>query len=181
MMGHGRKIFTVICCIACHRQSISLHVITGIEFSVHYRFRKHSRNPAEVMGEMLCDSLSRMDSADDLVDILGCLHEEIELPMVGAAFFDRGLLASSGHSISPTDRIALGDIGYVTEGDNFVEVDNVHQHLQAESGTLSCFTGRLRFTSGGEDLGDTPTENIVSQSGKSYQRRRQARSVLMIG
>jgi hypothetical protein len=180
MMGHGRKIFTVICCIACHRQSISLHVITGIEFSVHYRFRKHSRNPAEVMGEMLCDSLSWMDSANNLVDILGCRHEEIKLPMLGAAFFERGLLASKWLYVSRIDRIALGDIGYVTEPRNFVVVDNVHQYLQAVSGTLS-WTGCRRFTSGYEYLGDTPTENIVSQSGLSYQRRRQARPVLMPG
>jgi hypothetical protein len=145
-----------------------------------YRFFKHTHNPAEVIGEMLCDSLSRMDSADNLVDILGCRIEEIELPMLGAAFFERGLLASKLVSISPIDRITLGDIGYVEEASNFVVVDNVHQYLQAEPGTLS-WRGRLRFTSGGEYLGDTPTENIVSQSGLSYQRRRQACPVLMPG
>jgi hypothetical protein len=77
-----------------------------------------------------------MDSADNLVDILGCRHEEIELPMLGAAFFDRGLLASQSLTIAPIDGIALGDIGYVTEGGNFVAVDNVHQYLQAKSGLL---------------------------------------------
>jgi hypothetical protein len=145
-----------------------------LSFSVHYRYAKARPNPAEVMGEMLCLSLSRIDSADNLVDIHGCHHEEIDLPMLGAAFFERGLVTSKSLSIAPMARIALGDVGYVTEAGDFVVVDNMHQYLQAESGTLS-WTGRQRFRSGGEDLGDTPTENIVSQSGKSYQRRRQAR------
>jgi hypothetical protein len=101
-----------------------------------------------------------MDSADNLVDILGCRHEEIELPMLGAAFFEQGVLASSVDSIAPIDVIALGDVVYVTEAGNFVVVENVHHYLQAKSGTLSP-TGRLKFRSG-EDLGDTPTENIVS-------------------
>jgi hypothetical protein len=138
---------------------------------VHYRFLKHSHNPAEVMGYMLCRSLSRMDSADNLVDILGCHHEEIELPMLGAAFFERGLLASKSLFIHPIDRNALGDIGYMTAAGNFVVVDNVHQCLQAKSGIL-FWTGRPQFTSGGDPLGDTPAENMVSQSGKCYQRRR---------
>jgi hypothetical protein len=133
MMGHGRPIFTEVYRIACHRQSISVHDMTGIDSSVHYRFGKHSRNPAEVMGEMLCLSLSRIDSADNLVDILGCHHEEIKLPMLGAAFFEQGLLASKWCAIAPIDGIALGDIGYVTEAGNFLVVDNVHQCLQAKS------------------------------------------------
>jgi hypothetical protein len=180
MMGHGSAIITILCHFACHGQSISLHDITGIEFSVHFRYAKPRRNPAEALGEMLCRSLSRIDGADNLVDILGCRHEEIELPILGAAFFERGLLASKSLSISPIERIALGDIGYVAEAGNFVVVDNVHQYLQAKSGTLD-WTGHPRFSSGGEYLGDTPTETIASPSGTSYQRRRQARPVLMLG
>jgi hypothetical protein len=180
MMDHGSAIFTVVCRFACHRQSISLHDITGIEFLVHYRYAKPCPNPAEALGETLCDSLLRMDSADNLVDILGCCHEEIECPMLGAAFFERGLLASKSFPIVPIYVLALGDIGYETEAGNILVVDNVHQYVQAESGTLS-WTGCPMFTSGREDLGDTPTENIVSQSGISYQRRRQACPVLMLG
>jgi hypothetical protein len=102
MMDHGNAIFTVVCRFACHRQSISLHDITGIEFLVHYRYAIPRPNPAEALGET-CDSLSRMDSADNLVDILGCRHEEIELPMLGAAFFERGLLASKSFPIVSVD------------------------------------------------------------------------------
>jgi hypothetical protein len=180
MMGHGSALFTIVCRIASNRQSRTFHDITGIESSVHYRYHKHSRILAEVMEYMLCRSLSRMDSADNLLDILGCRNAKIELPMLGAAFFERGVLASSVDSIAPIDVIALGDIGYVTEARNFVVVDNVHQYLQAKFGTLD-WTWRRWVRSGGEDIGDTPTENIVSQSGKCYQRRRQARLVLMLG
>jgi hypothetical protein len=117
MMAHSRERFT------SNRQSISLHDITGIESSVHYRYQKLSHNPAEVMGELLCDSLSRMDNADNLVDILRCRHEE-ELPMLGGAFSERRLVSLLSHSI---DGIALGDICYETEPGNFVVVDNIHR------------------------------------------------------
>jgi hypothetical protein len=90
-----------------NRQSISLHDITGIESSVHYKYQKLSHNPAEMMGELLCDSLLRMDNADNVVDILRCRHEEVELPMLGGAFSEPGLVSLLSHSI---DGIALGDI-----------------------------------------------------------------------
>jgi hypothetical protein len=152
MMGHGSLIFTVVWRFASNRQSMSLHDITGVESSVHYRYPNRTRNPAVLMGHMLCDSLSRMGSANNLVDILRCCQVEIDLPMLGAMFFERGLLASELLTIHPIERVTLGDIGYVTEAGNFVVVDNVHQYLQAESGTLSFLTGRLEFRSGLEGI-----------------------------
>jgi hypothetical protein len=98
---HGREVFTIVC---SNRQSISLHDITGIESSVHYRYLNYSRNPAEVMGERLCDSLSRMDNAD--MSTLLIFFGVVELPVLGGAFFERGLLSLLLHSI---DGIALGD------------------------------------------------------------------------
>ena len=123
------------------------------------------------MGEMLCRLSGEMESTDDLVDILGCPYEETSLPRLGAALFERGLLAPRILPIRPTGTIALGDVGYVTEAGDFVVVENVHQHMQATFGTLS-WSEDLWVRSGDEDLGDT-SEVVESQSGKSYQRRRQ--------
>ena len=137
---------------------------------MHYRGR--STDPAATsMGEMLCRLSQEMESTDDLVDILGCHHEEISLPMLGTALFERGLLRPRFLQIRPTGTIALGDVGYVTETSDFVVVDNVHQHMQATSGTLS-WSEELLARSGYEFLRDT-SEVVESQSGESYQRRRQ--------
>ena len=137
---------------------------------MHYRGR--SADPAATsMGEMLCRLSQEMKITDDLVDILRCPYEEISLPMLGAALFERGLLRPRYVRIRPTGTIALGDVGYVTEAGDFVVVDNVHQHFQAESGPLS-WSERLWVRSGYEYPEDT-SEVVESQSGKSYQRRRQ--------
>ena len=122
------------------------------------------------MGEMLCRLSEEMESSDELVDILGCPFEETSLPMLGAALFERGLLAPRFLDIRPTGTIALGDVGYVTEAGDFVVVDNVHQHIQATSGAVS-WSEDLWVESGDQFL-DT-SEVVESQSGKSYQRRRQ--------
>ena len=136
---------------------------------MHYRGR--SADPAATsMGEMLCRLSEEMESTDDLVDILGCPYKEISLPMLGAALFEQGLLAPRFLHIRPTGTIALGDVGYVTEDGDFVIVDNVHQHFQADSGTLS-WSEDLWVESGDQFL-DT-SEVVECQSGKSYERRRQ--------
>ena len=141
---------------------------------MRFRDRFSHRDPAVVMGEMLLSPFAFRDSAQDqdFVDILPCRIDEVTLPMLGAAFFERGRLAPCFLDIHPSDTVALGDIGYVTEAGEFVVVDNVHHSLQAKSGTLSL-KGHLRFRSCGKELEDTSGEMIVSWSGKSYQRRRQ--------
>ena len=123
------------------------------------------------MGEMLCRLSEEMECTDDLVDILECPYEETRLPRLGAALFERGLLRPRILPIRPTGTIALGDVGYVTGAGDFVVVDSVHRHMQATSGALS-WCENLWVRSGDEDLGDT-SEVVESQSGKSYQRRRQ--------
>ena len=136
--------------------------------------RGRSADPtATSMGEMLCRLSEEMEITDDLVDILGCPYEEISLPMLVAVLFEGGLLRPRFLHIRPTSTIALGDVGYVTEDGDFVVVNNVHQHMQATSGTLS-WSERLWVISGGEYLEDT-AEVVDSQSGKSYQRQRQVR------
>ena len=134
--------------------------------------RGRSADPAATsMGEMLCRLSQEMESTDDLVDILGCPYEEISLPMLGAALFEEGLLAPRFPRIRPTGTIALGDVGYVKEAGDFVVVDNIHQHMQAKSGTLS-WSEDLWVRSGYEFPEDT-SEVVESQAGQSYQRRRQ--------
>ena len=141
---------------------------------MHYRDR--SADPAITsMGEILCGALWRvMESTDDLVDILGCPYEEITLPMLGVAFFELGLLSRRFFGIRPTGTIALGDVGYETVAGNFVVVDNVHENLQAMSGSLSWHEA-LRVTSGTEYLWPTSGEIVESQARTCYQRRRQVR------
>ena len=128
------------------------------------------------MGEMLCRLSEEMECTDDLVDILGCPYEETSLPRLGAALFDRGLLPSRYVCIRPTGTIALGDVGYVTETGDFVVIDNVHEDLQATSGTLS-WCENLLVRSGSEYLEDT-SESVESQAGNSFQQRRQVRFFL---
>ena len=127
-------------------------------------------DPAVVMGEMFLSPSTSKNSTDDFVDILPCRFDEVTLPMLGAAFFERGWLAPRSLHIRPSDTVALEDIGYWTDAGEFIVVDNVHHSLQAESGILSWNTN-LRLYSG-DKLEDTSADIIVSRSGKSYQRRR---------
>ena len=124
------------------------------------------------MGDMLCTSSAMMNNTEDLLDIFPCRFDEVTLPMLGAAFFERGWLAPRFLGIHPTDTVALGDIGYKMETGKFVVVGNVHHSLEAESGTLS-WKGHLEFHSGGEELEDTSAEIIVSPSGTRYHRQQQ--------
>ena len=124
------------------------------------------------MGKMFLSASTSKDSTDDLVDMFPCRFDEVTLPMLGAAFFERGWLAPSWLDIHPSDTVALGDVGYMTEDGEFVVVDNIHHSLQAKSGTL-CLDWHMVFNSGGKYFEDTSGEMIISQSGKSYQRRRQ--------
>ena len=136
------------------------------------QYRGRSAGPAATsMGEMLCRLSQEMESTDDLVDILGCPYEQTSLPRLGAALFKRGLLRPRILPIRPTGTIALGDVGYVTGAGDFVVVDSVHQHMQATSGALS-WCENLWVESGDEIFEDT-SEFVESQSGESYQRRRQ--------
>ena len=137
------------------------------------RFRDVSsrHDPAVVMVEMFLSASTSKDSTDDLVDILPCRIDGVTLPMLGAAFFEQGWLAPRLLDIRPSDTIALGDIGYVTEDGEFVVVDNVHHSLQAEYGIPSWNT-HPRFYSGDKEFEDTSADFIVSEAGKSYQRRR---------
>jgi len=42
-------------------------------------------------------------STEDLVNSIGCQHDEIILPMLGATFFERGWLAPSRFVTNPSD------------------------------------------------------------------------------
>ena len=102
-----------------------------------YRDTSSHRDPALSMGEMLLSlSTSRDDSTNDLVDVLPCRFDEVTLPMLGAAFFDRGLLGPREFNIRPSDTVAPGDVGYVTEDGVSVAVANIHRSLQTKSGAL---------------------------------------------
>ena len=96
--------------------------------------------------------------------------------MLGAAFFERGWIRPILRSIHPIDKLALGDIGYITEAGNFVVVDNVHHRLQAESQPL-FWDGKLEVISVGKYLDDAPAKDIVSERGNMYFRRRQVYSL----
>ena len=152
----------------------SVYITTSITFFVlkllmHYRGRSTDR-ATTWMGEMLCRSLAWMQRTDDLVDVLGCPYAEINLSMLGAAMFERGLLAPRYLSIHLTGTIALGDVGYETDDGKFVVIENVHQDLQAAYGSLS-WKERLWVRSGYQYFEDTAAE-VVGQVGNSYQRRR---------
>ena len=141
---------------------------------MHYRFGGNS-DPAKFMGGMILRSpLSERN--DDIEDILPYRYDEITLPMLGAALFKRGWVNPTFRYIRPIDTPALGDIGYVTEADTFVVVENVHHRLRAESGLLS-WDGKLESKSGRKSLDDAPAEGIVSEGGNVYYRRRQVYSL----
>ena len=142
---------------------------------MHYRHEANT-DPAAFMGEMILESLEWGEPTDDIDDILSCPYDEVSLPMLGAALFERGWIQPSHHYIHPIDTLALGDIDYVTEARKFVVVDSVHHRLQAESGTLS-WDGKLEFKSERESLEDTSAEDIVSERENVYYRRRQVYSL----
>ena len=123
---------------------------------------------------MIMRSSGWMHSTEDLLNILRCRYDEITLPMLGEAFLKRGWLTWRSCWIQPTDRVGLGDIGYVDDAGSFVFVDNVHDlhGMEGQSGTL-FWKWDLRFRSGDDVLEDTPAEIIFSQAGNAYQRRRQ--------
>ena len=138
---------------------------------MHYRSGENT-DPAAFMGDMILRSLGLGAPTDDIDDILSCRYDEITLPMLGAALLERGWIRRSRRSIHPIDALALGDIGYVIEAGKFAVVDNVHHRLQAKSGTLS-WHGNLACMSGRKSLEDTSAEDIVSERGNVYYRRRQ--------
>ena len=131
---------------------------------MRFRDRSVRRDPAVVIAEMFLSPSPSKYSTDDLGDILPCRFDEVTLPMLGAAFFEQGWLAPTRLDIHPSDPVALGDLGYVTEGGEFVIVDNIHR---AKSGILS-WKGDQRFRNYDEELeGTSAAEIIVSQSGNS--------------
>ena len=140
---------------------------------MHYRPGDNT-DPAIFIGEMILRASLGGERGDDIEDILRCHYDEITLPMLGAALFERGWVRESSLYIHPIDAIALGDIGYVTEGGNFVVVDNMHHRLQ-EHGSL--WDGKLEFKSGWKFLDDAPAEEIISERGNVYYRRRQVYSL----
>ena len=142
---------------------------------MHYRYEANT-DPAAFIGQMIFRSSIWKEPTDDIDDILLCHYEEITLPMLGAALFERGWIHPNYRRIQPIDTLALGDIGYVTEARKFVVVDNIHHRLQAKSGTLS-WHGDLEFMSGETSLKDTSGEDIVSEMGNVYFRRRQVYSL----
>ena len=131
-------------------------------------------DPAWAMGRMILHSLLLEQRTDDIEDIIPCRYAEITLPMLGAAFFERGWAPRSYLFIQPIDTFALGSICYVTEAGKFVVVDNVHHCLQAQSGPLS-WDERLGFYSKAE-LEEIPGEGIVGKGGHMYHRRKQVYS-----
>ena len=139
---------------------------------MHYRYDANT-DPAAFIGQMISESF-RWGEPTDIDDILPCRFDEITLPMLGLALFERGWVHPTHHLIHPIDTLALGDIGYLTEARRFVVVDNVHHRLQAKSGTLS-WDGTLGFMSG--EIEDTSAEDIVSEKGNVYFRRRQVYSL----
>ena len=50
----------------------------------------------------------------------------MDMRMLGAALFEQGFLGTRSRRVKDTcDNLGLGDIGYMTENDNFVVVGNV--------------------------------------------------------
>ena len=113
---------------------------------MHYRYYKGNTGPAAFIGQMISESFCRGEPTGDIDDILPCRYDEITLPMLGAALFERGWVHPTHHFTHPIDTLALGDIGYVTEAGKFVVVDNVHHRLQAESQPL-FWDGKLEVIS----------------------------------
>ena len=140
---------------------------------MHYRYKANT-DPAEFIRQMIFKSFCRREPIDDIDDVLPCRYDEITLPMLGAALFERGWVHPRIHCIYPIDTLALGDIGYVTEAHKFVVVDNMHHRLQAKLGTLS-WDRNLKCMSG--EIEDTSAEDIVSEKGNVYFRRRQVYSL----
>ena len=71
----------------------------------------------------------------DLEQILGCPREEIDLTMLGDTFLEHGWLRTRSHLVKPTcHKVGLGDIGYMTEDDEFVIVDNVYNLIVSDPG-----------------------------------------------
>ena len=78
------------------------------------------------MEEMILHVLLLEQQTDNIEDVFLCRYDEVILPVLGAAFFERGWAHPAYPHTQPIDTLALGDIGYVTQVGNFVVVDNVH-------------------------------------------------------
>ena len=69
----------------------------------------------------------------DLEQILGCPRDKIDLTMLGDTFLEHGWLRPRSRQVKPTCyKVGLGDIGYMTEDDEFVIVDNVYNLIVSD-------------------------------------------------
>ena len=74
---------------------------------MHYRYDANT-DPAAFIGQMISESF-RWGEPTDIDDILPCRYDEITLPMLGVALFERGWVHPTHHFIHPIDTLALGD------------------------------------------------------------------------
>ena len=164
-------------------------MLNGLSKSEDYR--TGITDPARLLGHMLLMSIGWPRHTGDIDEILPYRHDDITLPILGAALFERGWVHSTELHVHATDALTLGDTGYVTEG-NFVVVDNVHHRLQGKSEPHVVVVDNVRhrlqgesqplFWNGGSgspetpSLNNIPVEEIISSGGHVYHRRRQVYS-----
>ena len=145
-------------------------------------------DPARLLGHMILKSFGWLRRTGDIDDILPYPHDDITLPILGAALFEWGWVHSTDLHVHATDALTLGDIGYVTDS-NFVVVDNIHHCLQGKSEphvvVVDNVEHRLQgesqplFWNGGSgstgatSLKHIPVEEIISSREHVYHRRRQ--------
>ena len=107
----------------------------------------------------------------------------MDMRTLGAALFEQGLLGTRSRGVKDTcDNIGLGDIGYMTEHDNFVVVGNIFNlilstYSRAPShfpDVCDIWNAKCSLNHRGDycSLENPGDAEILEYSGQSYWRQR---------
>ena len=138
---------------------------------------------ASSLGRSFPNITPDLDVTPDLKEIFQCAYEDMDMHRLGIALFEQGVLSTRRRWVKRTyDTLGLGDIGYMTEHNNFVVIGNVFNLILSTYGRtpshcldvsntwdVDFYLNHLDEYCSLEKLEDTER---LEYSGQSYWRQR---------
>ena len=111
----------------------------------------------------------------DLEQLLQSPYEDMDMDMLGSALFEQGLLNVRRRRVKHTcDNLGLGDIGYMTEHNNFAVIGNMFNLILSTLYVSDIWRVVCHLSHFGEDFSLEKLEGTetLGYSGQSYWRQR---------